>query len=33
MTVDELRSLARARDIDGRSDMNKAELIAALQQS
>ncbi|CAN5848879.1 hypothetical protein BH23ACT10_BH23ACT10_15830 [soil metagenome] len=33
MTVDELRSLARIRDIDGRSDMNKAELITALQQS
>jgi hypothetical protein len=33
MTVDELRSAARARDIDGRSEMNKAELIAALQQA
>jgi hypothetical protein len=33
MTVDELRSAARARDIDGRSEMNKAELVAALQQA
>lgn len=33
MTVDELRSVARERDIDGRSEMNKAELIAALQQA
>ncbi len=33
MTVDELRDLARARDIEGRSDMNKADLIAALRSS
>lgn len=33
MTVDELRSIARARDIEGRSDMNKAELIEALRNA
>jgi hypothetical protein len=33
MTVEELRSLARARDIDGRSDMNKAELVEALSNA
>lgn len=33
MTVEELRSLARARDIEGRSDMNKAELIDALSRA
>jgi hypothetical protein len=33
MTVDELRNLARARDIEGRSEMNKAELIEALRSS
>lgn len=32
MTVDELRNLARARDIEGRSDMHKAELVRALRQ-
>ena len=33
MTVDELRSIARARDIEGRSDMNKAELVEALHKA
>ncbi|HEX6254422.1 MAG TPA: Rho termination factor N-terminal domain-containing protein [Euzebyales bacterium] len=33
MTVEELRSLARARDIEGRSDMNKAELVDALSNA
>lgn len=30
-TVEELRNLASERDIDGRSKMNKSELIAALR--
>lgn len=33
MTVDELRSVARVRDIDGRSEMNKADLVTALERS
>jgi hypothetical protein len=33
MTVEELRGIARARDIEGRSDMNKAELIEALDKA
>lgn len=33
MTSVELRGLARECDIDGRSDMNKAELVAALRRS
>lgn len=30
-TLDELQDLARERDISGRSDMNKSELIDALR--
>jgi hypothetical protein len=33
MTVEELRGIARARDIEGRSDMNKAELVDALSNA
>ena len=33
MTVEELRGIARARDIDGRSEMNKAELVEALRRA
>ncbi|HSJ47057.1 MAG TPA: Rho termination factor N-terminal domain-containing protein [Euzebyales bacterium] len=33
MTVEELRGIARARDIEGRSDMNKAQLVEALRNA
>lgn len=33
MTVEELRTIARTRDIEGRSDMNKAQLVAALNKA
>lgn len=33
MTVEELRELARARQIEGRSELRKSELIAALQST
>ncbi|MDP8978011.1 MAG: Rho termination factor N-terminal domain-containing protein [Actinomycetota bacterium] len=33
MTVEELQELASARDIEGRSSMNKAQLVAALQKA
>ncbi len=32
MTVEELREVARERDISGRSNMNQQELIEAIQQ-
>jgi hypothetical protein len=33
LTVDQLRELARERDLHGRHDMNKAQLIAALRKA
>jgi hypothetical protein len=33
MTVEELRGIARARDIEGRTDMNKAQLVEALRKA
>jgi hypothetical protein len=33
MTVEELRGIARDRDIEGRSDMNKAQLVEALRNA
>lgn len=33
MTVEELRGIARARDIEGRSEMNKAQLVEALRDA
>lgn len=33
MTVEELRSIARVRDIEGRSEMNKTQLVEALRKA